>query len=154
MGLLTHLTENDYEVSMSLACSCDFDPADFDSWWEGPGKLQLMPVLGRRKKCCACGSLINPGDEVFKFHRYRHIKSDIEERIYGDYAVPLAAAYTCEECSDLISAVEDLGMCYSLDEPIKDQVAEYMEAVRAYEMHIKKNPGKADEWSIEDFIGC
>jgi hypothetical protein len=66
--------------------------------------------------------------------------------------VPLAPHYTCEECSDLISAVEDLGMCYSLYEPLKDQVAEYMRAVKSYENYIKDNPEK--NWlAIEDFIG-
>lgn len=138
---------------MSLTCSCDFDPSDTNSWWwEGPGTLKVMPTLGRRRKCCACGEVINPGDEVLRFRRYRHAKSCIEEDIHGEH-VPLAPLFTCEECSDLISAVEDLGMCYSLGEPIKDQIAEYMEAVKAYEKYIKKHPEKADRWIVDDFIG-
>jgi hypothetical protein len=137
---------------MSLSCTCDFDYYDYDSWWwEGPGKLQIMPALGRRKKCCACGAVINPGDEVFSFRRYRWARTRREEDIHGEH-VPLAPHYTCEECSDLISAVEDLGMCYSLEEPLKDQVAEYMRAVKSYENYIKDNPEK--NWlAIEDFIG-
>jgi hypothetical protein len=137
---------------MGLSCNCDFDTYDdLDWWWVGPGTLQIMPTLGRRKKCCACGDFINPGEEVLAFRRYRNIRTDIEERIHGE-EFPLAPHYTCEECSDLISAIESLGMCYSLDQPIKDQIAEYMEAVRAYEKYMQKHPEK-DWLAIEDFIG-
>ncbi|MCU7840845.1 MAG: hypothetical protein KZQ94_15885 [Candidatus Thiodiazotropha sp. (ex Troendleina suluensis)] len=137
---------------MSLSCSCDFDTEGCDWWWEGHSRPKIMPVLGRRKRCCSCGNLINPLEEVLEFYRHRETRDLIEESIHGD-SVKIASDWTCEECSDLISAVDNLGMCYSLDTPIKDQIAEYMEAVRSYEKFIKENPEKAKTWVVEDFIG-
>ena len=112
---------------MSLSCSCDFDVDNCDWWWEEHSKVLAMPVLARRKRCCSCKELINVGEDVFKFYRYRKPNSEVEERIHGD-SVAIAPQWTCETCSGLITSIEDLGMCYTFDESLKHQIAEYRQA--------------------------
>ena len=108
---------------MSLSCDCSFD-YDGDGWYWDGHKLMTMPPMQRRKRCGCCNNLINIGEEVFRFNRYCSSRNYLEERIYGD-EVNLAYWYTCEECSDLISAVEDLGFCWMWGESIKTQIADY-----------------------------
>ena len=128
-----------------LSCDCDFEyDGDPSSWyWDGQ-KLMTMPPTCPRKRCACCKELINWGEEVYRFNRLRATRDDnIEWRIYGDEKV-LPPWYTCEECSDLISAVSDLGFCWDWGDPIKDQIAQYREAEReAREAEIKdgKEPG-------------
>lgn len=137
---------------MTLSCSCDndFDPSDYSWYWMEHSKVKHMPDLPRRKRCCSCGELINPGEDVFEFRRYRVARNQIEARIHGD-EVPLSSSWTCEICSGLITSVEHLGMCYSLNEPIKSQIAEYREAERKHQEYLKNNP-EQDYLGVEDFI--
>ncbi len=111
---------------MALSCDCDYYDDDQAKWYyTGHSKVKTIPVFKRRKRCASCKQLINPDEDVFEFRRYRNVRSLVEEWIHGDM-VPLASWWTCEICSGLITAVEDLGMCFSLgDESIKDQIAEY-----------------------------
>jgi hypothetical protein len=110
---------------VTLSCDCDFDPYDC-AWYWYEMDLMDMEAFARRKRCKCCGELINPGEEVFRFLRYRVPRSDIEESIYGD-EVPLAPGYTCEICSGLITAVRDLGFCWDFGESLKSQIADYRE---------------------------
>lgn len=120
---------------MALSCECDTDPNDLYWWWGGHSKLKQMPDLPRRKRCNSCHTLINPGEDIFEFRRFRHPKDDIEYAIHYQ-SVPLASYWTCEVCSGLIMAVEDLGMCYSLgNTSIKQQIKEYREAERDYQKY-------------------
>ena len=130
---------------MTLSCSCDFD-YDGVGWYCDNARLLIMPP-GRRKRCGCCKQLINEGEEVFEYTRKRWPNSDIEERIYGD-EVTLPSWYNCEECSDLISAVEDLGFCWNWGDSIKNQIAEYREAER----QMMTDPDRRDWSCIEDYL--
>ena len=113
---------------MSLICGCDFDPSDFERWWEDCSAPKLMGIKAKRKRCCSCNKLINSNEEVVEFYRYRHPKGDIEERIHGDERVPLASSFMCEECYGLYLALSDIGYeCLDINQPMKDYVAEYNE---------------------------
>ena len=133
---------------MSLSCDCDVD------WYPEPGQwyhmghsLKVMPPVSRRKRCRCCGEMIQWGEEVFEFHRYMVPNDDVTERIHGEEGYPVAPWYTCEECSDLISAVEDLGFCWTFGEPIKDQIAEY----RAAEKERNADP-KGEFYPVSDYM--
>ncbi len=131
---------------MSLSCSCDFD-YDGDGWCWLDHRLVVMRPVERRKRCACCHELINWGEEVYRFTRMRWPNSDIEERIYGD-EVYLPPWWTCEECSDLITAVEDLGFCWHWGEPLKYQIAEY----RAAEAEMKADPDRDEYTTVEDYL--
>ena len=114
---------------MSLSCSCDFDPGDYDDdcwWWEDHSSM-IRRIFSRRKRCCSCNDLIGLTEDSIRFFRYRNTKTDIEERIHGDF-VRLASYYMCEECSGLYLALDELGYgCLDITTPMKDYVAEYNE---------------------------
>ena len=133
---------------MSLTCSCpDFEP-DAGDWYHMGSQLMIMPPLARRRRCRCCGELIQWGEEVFKWQRWRVPNDEVTERIYGEEGYPIAPWWTCEECSDLISAVEDLGFCWSFGEPIADQIEEYRAAEREYKADVNR-PKYA---TVEDYL--
>jgi len=136
-----------------LSCNCDFEyDGDPDSWyWEGH-YLTIMPPTAPRKRCKCCGNLINWGEEVFRFPRARATRDDgIEWRIYGDEK-QLPPWYTCEECSDLITAVEDLGFCWNWGESIKEQIAGYRAAERECKAANEAGGGKWGDYTVDDFL--
>lgn len=108
---------------MPLACWCDAEDADWffeRAWLDKP-----MPAMKRRKRCCSCKNLIDEGDTCTKYTRWRYPNCDIEEWIYGD-AVGLAAYYQCEECSDLMENLAELGFdCIGPDEDMRELIEEY-----------------------------
>ena len=134
---------------MSLSCTCDFEPDEYSWWWEDHTAIKPMARFSRRKKCTSCGSLINDGEDVFEFPRYRAARTDIEEDIHGD-TVKLAPHYTCETCSGLIEAVESAGMCFALNASIAEQIAYYREAETEYKKYLKEHPND-DNQTIDDF---
>ena len=113
---------------MSIACHCDYDG---DGWWYLPPRdYATMPALPRRKRCCSCRALIEPGATVANVSRARSPRSDIEEDIYGD-EVPLANWWLCEACADVYFSLEELGYCImlgdesgSLPQQVRNYVAE------------------------------
>lgn len=108
---------------MSLSCSCG-DYGDF-AWYYGGTPEDVKPLATKRsRKCCSCGCKLKPGDEVAAFPRWRSPVTDIEERICGD-EVPLATWHSCETCWGLMLAVEETGMCFTLGESMKQQIADY-----------------------------
>lgn len=130
---------------MSISCSCDFD-WDGEGWMWDDMSLMIMPPFGRRKRCGCCKKLINWGEEVYRYNRVKEARTDIEERIHGDL-VTMPPWFTCETCSDLISALEGGGACWNWGEPIADQIAQYREAereARAAEIEDGKEPGSYD----------
>jgi hypothetical protein len=106
-----------------LSCSCDFD-YDGEGWYWDNQQLMPMPTFPRRRRCGCCKELINPGEEVFRYTRKRDATEFESIRFNWDEVV-LPPWYTCEECSDLISAVSDLGFCWEWGDSIKDQIAQY-----------------------------
>jgi len=110
---------------MSLSCSCDFDPSDYETWWEGHSKFKPLESK-RRKRCCSCEELIEITSEVIEFYNYRRPKDDIEERIHGDEGVALASSFMCEDCGGLYLALDELGYgCLDISGSMRDYVAEY-----------------------------
>ncbi len=116
---------------MSLSCSCgDFDG---DGWYY-EWTPEFKPLKTRNaRKCCSCGAKIKPGDDATEFRRQRGPVTDIEERIHGD-EVPLASWWMCETCGGLAMAIEETGMCFTLGESMKQQIADY----RAEESAVKR----------------
>jgi hypothetical protein len=121
---------------MSLSCDCDFGGDDPAWWYSSTLKFSTLATK-RGRKCCSCGEAIKPGAEVVEFTRWRSPKDDVEERIFGeDGEIDLASWYMCEICGGLAMAVEETGMCYSIGEDMKQQIAEY----RAEELAHRSRP--------------
>lgn len=135
---------------MMLSCYCEYD-YDGDGWYWDNQRLMIMPPVARRKPCRCCGALINWGEQVYEFSRARWPNHDIEERIHGDEVI-LPPWYTCEECSDLISAVSDLGFCWDWGTSIKDQIAEYREAEKECAEKNAAGGGPFGPYFVEDFL--
>jgi len=112
---------------MSLSCSCEFYPSDYDSWyWEDHSSFKPLATK-KRRRCCSCKEQINIGSDTIEFFRYRNTKNDIEERIHGE-RVSLASSFMCEECAGLYLALDELGYgCLDISQPMKDYVDEYNE---------------------------
>lgn len=69
---------------MSLSCSCgDYDGDDIAWWYNTPDDYTTLQTK-MRKRCCSCNELIDLGDTVLKFNRWRNPKTEIEEKIYGE----------------------------------------------------------------------
>lgn len=112
---------------MGLSCSCEFDYGDFDKWWMDHSNFQRMGYrFTSRKRCCSCNSVIDVLDDVIEFYMYRMPTSEIEENIYHE-GVPTPSKWMCEDCSGLYLALEELGYCVDIWEPMADQIAEYNE---------------------------
>ena len=110
---------------MSLSCECSFDTGDFDLWWHGHSAFKLMGYrFTNRKRCCSCTNLINVNEDVLEFYMYRRTEGFIEESIYGDEK-NIASKFMCEDCSGLFLALDELGYCVDIWEPMPDQIAEY-----------------------------
>lgn len=113
---------------MSLSCSCDSD-GDGDWYWGFSDTPDFSVLTTKRyRKCCCCKRKIVPGQEVLELPRWRSPSERcnyIEEKIYGD-EVPLAPYFMCEECGGLAMAVMELGMCFDIGEPMRQQIREYM----------------------------
>lgn len=118
---------------MSLSCDCDFDGgADVAYWWSSSFDFITLQTK-RSRKCKSCGCFIKPGAEVVEFTRWRNPKDDVETRIWGeDGEISLASWFMCETCGGLAMAVQDTGMCFSIDENVKDQIAEYRAETLTY----------------------
>ena len=109
---------------MSLSCGCDFNPEDYDFYWEGFTQFKPMRI-GRRKRCVSCKVLINIVSDVIEFYNYRRTREGIEEEIYGD-SFQLASSFMCEECSGLFLSLRELGYdCLDINEPMKHYVSEH-----------------------------
>jgi len=106
-----------------LSCACYDDP-DFDYIVEYPEWFCNMPERRRRTRCHSCKTLLNPGDTVAEFLRYRYPRNDKEERIHGD-EVPLAAVYYCEQCGEIFFNLNATGMCVIIGGNIRDALEQY-----------------------------
>lgn len=110
---------------MSLSCSCDSDEAD----WYFIGGVDFEPLATKRsRKCCSCGSKLQPGSEVVRFERFRRPEYDsIEAKILGEDAeVYMADWFMCEECGGLYMALSDLGFCFDFGyDDMRDLAKEY-----------------------------
>jgi len=109
-----------------LSCSCDFGPGDCDWYYVHPHDYAVLQTK-RRRRCASCRELINVGDTITAFERWRDVRDDVEESIYGDDGqVPLASMYHCERCADLYFSLYELGFeCISPNEDVRELVKEY-----------------------------
>lgn len=109
---------------MSLSCEC----SEPDWFYHEPNDFKPMPFLTKRKRCCSCKKILSPGEPVLEFKRDRPTMTPVEDEIYGGTElVPLANYYHCEVCGGLFFALDELGYCFSPDEPMKRLVKEYNE---------------------------
>ena len=111
---------------MSLYCESDYsDGDDFGWWWEAHPSFDVKPPATKRsRKCCSCGGKIHPGEMACKIPRWRNPKNFIEEKIHGD-EVQLTTWHFCETCADLAASISELGLCFDINEPLKDQISEF-----------------------------
>lgn len=62
--------------------------------------------------CVSCNELLNAGDTVVRFERYKVPETDVEIAIYGDSieaCIPLACWYLCEKCGEIYFNLVDIG---------------------------------------------
>ena len=113
---------------MALSCDCgDFDPSNFDHWWESPNDYTEMPERRVRVRCVSCRTLIDAGAVVIEFERFRHA-NEFEENKLGLDEVPLASKWMCETCGDIFFSLSELGFCMNVDEQsMQETLAEYHE---------------------------
>lgn len=104
---------------MSLSCVC----GDYAFYYEVVGEYETFN-RARRCRCVSCRELINRGDTVQRFQRWRESNSDIEDRIYGT-EVYLADQFMCERCGDLFLSLHELGFCIDLGDDMRRLVREY-----------------------------
>ena len=69
---------------MALSCSCDYEPEPGMKCWQTGKDFSKMPLLSRRKRCCSCKKLLEPGSDVVKIERNKIPDTDVEVRIYGE----------------------------------------------------------------------
>ena len=62
--------------------------------------------------------------------------------------VEIASWYMCETCGELEYSISALGCCYSLDKPLKQQIADYREA----EEYERKRLSAASEKAVEQTL--
>ena len=103
---------------MPLYCGCDdWDDTPPERWCRIGKDFSVLDAK-RARRCCSCGKLIKPGDEVVAVRRWRSPKDEVEFEIYGEdcwetgIGVPLANWYLCEECGGIALALEELGWCF------------------------------------------
>lgn len=117
---------------MSLYCGCEAEPEPGMTWSWWPDDYTDMPFKSRRSRCAdeSCRKLLNPGDIVAAFKRFRVPETDIECAIYGDDGeIPMAPQYLCEECADLFFSLTELGYCLSHNE-VRSAHQEYKEITK------------------------
>lgn len=111
---------------MSLSCSC-YDGDDYK--WFFTYCPDFTNFKGkRRKRCCSCKALINIGDEVVGFERFRYPASEVEQKIFGDgNKIKIADWWMCEKCGEIFLNLDALGYCIDLSEPMTELLKEYHE---------------------------
>ncbi len=95
---------------MALSCSCDYEPEPGMKCWQTGKDFSKMPLLSRRKRCCSCKKLLEPGSDVVKIERNKIPDTDVEVRIYGeDGEIPLAPWYLCAKCGEIYLTLVEIG---------------------------------------------
>ena len=109
---------------MSLSCSCEE--------WDGEGNGYYLPkdfsFLSSkiRKRCQSCKELIDPGAVCIRFEIFCSPRTEVEAKIYGDYAeIPLAPRYLCEWCGEMYFNFSELGFCVTPWDDMKELLNEY-----------------------------
>ena len=124
---------------MGLSCSCDYEPGPGDWYYSGSKLDVVFPENRNRRVRCACpecGKLISQGETASVFYRVKCPYTDVECKIYGeDGEVPLAPHWLCEECSDLLSAFDELGFCVGPASPLRELAKEWNEEYGAGGSH-------------------
>ena len=111
---------------MSLTCDtgCEFElnpgdvvyddyPKNITSLEEPSSIFKVRKRKSSRKRCMSCHEMINFGDDVAKFDRYKVPETEMEKRIYGDAGddsrIPLASRYLCFVCASKWMNLESIG---------------------------------------------
>lgn len=113
---------------MSLTCDCDYDPEPGAVMWEWSSDYSTLNTI-RTRKCCSCGEVIQPGDLVAAFDRYKVPDCQAEWNIYGEdeWQGPSRATwYHCEPYADQMFNLQALGFCLSISDNMQDLLKEYV----------------------------
>ena len=110
---------------MSLSCDCGIGDGDY-AWWYAVCDGLVTLDTKRSRRCCSCKTRINVGDMALPIERWRDPIWDVEHRIYLADHIYIATWYFCETCAGLYWAIDERGMCVSIEEPIADQIREYV----------------------------
>lgn len=110
-----------------LTCSTeDWEPEPGMKCWDWPSDYMPMPQFKRRRRCCSCGKLLNPGETVISWECEKIPNTDVEVAIYGEEgAVPLATRYACERCADIGLSLMELGYSFAPGDNAQGLLAEY-----------------------------
>lgn len=108
---------------------CEYDDEFADWFYMSPADFSILDT-SRRKRCCSCKTLIEKNAVVLKFKRFRYFRTEIEEKIYGDSEIGIAAWYMCEPCGDQYMNLSSLGFCIDLEENMFDLLKEYQERAK------------------------
>lgn len=112
---------------MPLTCGCDDYPEPGMVIWYDPEGYTTLQTK-RRQRCCSCGDVIEIGATVGVTQRYKVPETEIECRIYGeDGEIPRASKYMCEECTDLLLSLREVGFCVYAGENQKELLKEYQQ---------------------------
>ena len=105
---------------MSIHCDYgDFDPSDHETWFYYPNDYTTLKTK-RRKRCCSCQNLIEIESICTKIERFRHRTKWEEARsLHYDDGVRIAPWWMCEECSDLMLSLRELGYSFDVGENMK-----------------------------------
>lgn len=112
---------------MPLTCGCDDYPEPGTVIWYDPEDYTTLQTKCRQR-CCSCGDVIEIGAIVGVTRRYKVPETEIECRIYGeDGEIPRASKYMCEECTDLLLSLREVGFCVYAGENQKKLLKEYQQ---------------------------
>ena len=112
---------------MSLSCSCDDYGESGVTYYNDPEDFSHLKAH-RRQRCWSCRTLINLGDLVLEFERFKIPDYEIEMRIYGeDGEIPRSSKYLCESCGDIYFSLTELGFCVNAEDHQPTLLKEYQE---------------------------
>jgi len=109
---------------MSIFCACNC--SDECAWYyyhNDPEPVQR----NRATRCISCKTKIKPGDMAAHFFRFRHPKTEIEEKIFGEGGeIPMATWFMCQDCYTIFKAFDKLDVCIDLgNDNVHDCLAEF-----------------------------
>lgn len=110
---------------MGLTCSCDYEADPGETIYYAPDDYTTLKTK-RSRKCESCHKKIAVGSICAEVPRVKIPDHDLERRIYGDDGeIPRAPAYLCEQCTDILFSLEDLGYCPQPWENQRELLADY-----------------------------
>lgn len=111
---------------MGLSCGCDYEPEPGDCYIQNVEDYAVLKTK-RARRCCSCGSAINPGELAARANRVKVPESEIECKIFGeDGEIPIPPHWMCEKCADIFFSLEELGFCINPYDDMHELLADYV----------------------------